>query len=62
MRIMTNIRGSEMKGLHDCFDCKGCMFEKICKEYEEEEFDRKKVKNIECEVRNSDRRTVDKNK
>ena len=48
---MTNIRGPRYqknlnktpewdtnKELHDCFDCKGCICEEVCKKYEEEEF------------------------
>lgn len=52
---MTNIRGLNFprtykaefggiekdKELHDCFDCKGCICEEVCKKYEEEEFGQK---------------------
>ena len=52
MQITRNIRGlnfpknykaefvgtEKEKELHDCFDCKGCICEDVCKEYEEKEF------------------------
>jgi hypothetical protein len=43
---MTNIRGREKspkvilnkedEALHECFDCKGCICEDVCKSYEKE--------------------------
>lgn len=43
---MTNIRGrgqkfprkirpSDSDGLHECFDCEGCICEDLCRKYEE---------------------------
>jgi len=40
---MRNPSTSE-KELHDCFDCKGCLCEDICKKYEEEAFPKKRIK------------------
>lgn len=52
--ITTNIRGKspyppimkldETKELHDCFDCKGCLCEKICEKHEDENFNKKPQK------------------
>ena len=50
MLKMTNIRGmkdspiilnKDDEALHECFDCKGCICEDVCKAYEEEYFGKK---------------------
>lgn len=47
---MSNIRGmkdnpltlnKDDEALHDCFNCKGCICEDVCKKYEEENYNKK---------------------